>query len=214
MAASPEGIEPSPAQWALARMLDAAFDEKDTATRCVELALKNAGRHTIPESIDEVIKFGREHLCPTMAEELGPRLVQALFDDLVADLASLRRSDMRVAAPRRMKSSVPRLTIPPITELPRALPTMQSPPPSEESALRKVVAIVEQDRWARASVARVLVQSGFDVLPLDSEAELVNAAVDVVVFIGIASTVAGARAVAIPKNATSHQITDAVRGAL
>ena len=214
MAGSPEAVQPSPAQWALARMLDAAFDDKDTAARCVELALKNAGRRTIPETIDDMIRFGREHLCPALADELGPRLVQALFDDLIADLAQLRRSDTRVAVPRRMKSSIPRLTVPPITELPRALPTVHSPPPSEESASRKVVAIVEQDRWARAAVARVLVQSGFDVLPLDSEAELVNATVDLVLFIGIASAVGAARSVAVPKNATSAQITEAVRAAL
>lgn len=202
--------EPSAAQWALARMLDAAFDDKDIAARAVELALKNAGRRTIPDSIDEMLVFGREHLCPVLADELGPRLVQALFDDLIGELGNLRRSEMRFAAPRRMKSSVPRLTVPPITEVPRPLPTMLSPAPNGEGGTRKVVAIVEQDRWTRASVARVLVQAGFDVLPLDSEAELASATVDAVVFLGnVVPTVA--RSVTIPRNASSAQITEAVR---
>lgn len=210
MSARPDQLEPSAAQWALARMLDAAFDDKEVGARCVELALKNAGRQTIPESVDGMLLFCSQHLNPTLADELGPRLVQALFDDLTTELSKLRRSNMRLAAPRSI-TSAPRLTVPPITELPRALPTIHSPAPNDDIATRKVIAIVEKDRWKRASVARVLVQSGYDVLPLDSEAELVNATVDLVVFLGVVSAVAGAKCVAIPHNASSSQITEAVR---
>jgi len=163
------GVAPSPAQWALARMLDAAFDDREVAARCMELALVNAGRRTVPQAIEEMLSFGREHLLPIMAEELGPRIVQALFDDLAAELARLRRSDIHSAMPRPLKSSIPKLTVPPIiSEAPRSNPTIQSPAPNEDASTRPVIAIVEADRWARASLARVLVQSGFDVLPLDA----------------------------------------------
>jgi hypothetical protein len=115
-----------------------------------------------------MLAFGRAHLLPIMAEELGPRIVQALFDDLTAELARLRRSDVHSALPRPLKSSLPRLTVPPlISEVPRSNPTIQSPAPTDDQSTRPVIAIVEADRWTRASIARVLVQSGFDVLPLD-----------------------------------------------
>jgi len=174
------GGAPSPAQWALARMLDAAFDDRETAARCMELALLNASRRTIPQSIDEMLAFGREHLLPIMADELGPRIVQALFEDLTGELARLRRSDVHSAMPRPMKSSVPRLTVPPVdgeggevvSEVPVSNPTIHSPAPSEDPAARPVIAIVEADRWTRASIARVLVQGGYDVLPLDGPSAL------------------------------------------
>lgn len=212
MAARPESIASSPAQWALARMLDAAFNDSESAARVVELALINAGRQTIPESSEELLAFGREFLCPVLADELGPRLVQALFDDLVAELAVLRRSDTRVAAlnVRIVTSSIPRLTVPPITEVPRSLPTIHSPAPNDDATARKVVALVERDRWTRASIARVLVQSGFDVLPVDNTDELANANVDLVVFVGTAPH----GHVAIPKDATSAQIAETVRRVL
>ena len=163
------GVAPSPAQWALARMLDAAFDDREVAARCMELALVNAGRRTVPQASDEMLSFGREHLLPVMAEELGPRIVQALFDDLAAELARLRRSDIHSAMPRPLNSSIPKLTVPPIiSEAPRSNPTIQSPAPNEDASARPVIAIVEGDRWTRASLARVLVQNGFDVLPLDT----------------------------------------------
>lgn len=170
------GAAPSPAQWALARMLDAAFDDPDVANRCIELALKNAGRLTIPETVDELLRFGREHLVPVLSDELGPRIVSMLFEDLANELGKLRRSDMRLAVtPRqfRQPSTIPRLTVPPITvsEVPsssRRNPTIQSPEPRESlPATRPLIAIVESDRWSRAPIARVLVQSGCDVLPLD-----------------------------------------------
>lgn len=211
MAGSPEPRATSPAQFALGRMLDAAFDDRESAGRIVARALGNAGRSELPENTEELLAFGREHLCPLLAEELGPRLVAALFEDLVAELSNLRRSDTRLAAqPRRVISNAPRLTVPPITEVPASLPTIHSPAPNESSALRKVVAVVEKDRWTRASVARVLVQCGFDVLPLDAPDELVNANVDAVLFVGTAPS----GHVAIARDASSTQIAEAVRRAL
>jgi len=170
--AQQSGVAPSPAQWALSRMLDAAFDDRETASRCMNQALTRAGRRTVPESIDEMLAFGREHLLPIMAEELGPRLVAALFEDLTAEL--MRRSDVHNTTQAPFNSSIPRLTVPPIiSEVPRSSPTIQSPAPGEGVApTRPVIAIVETDRWTRASIARVLVQGGYDVLPLDTPATL------------------------------------------
>jgi len=177
------GVAPSPAQWALARMLDAAFDDPEMAARCMELSLTHAGRRTVPSAVEEMLAFGREHLLPIMAEELGPRIVQALFDDLAAELALLRRSDVHTAMPRPFKSSLPRLTVPPvISELPSA-PTIQSPAPSEDAVTRPVIAIVEEDRWTRASLARVLVQGGCDVLPLDGPSALADLSYDIDVIV-------------------------------
>ncbi|MGZ3453772.1 MAG: hypothetical protein ACXVEF_29475 [Polyangiales bacterium] len=170
---------PTPAQWALARMLDAAFDDPEAAQRCVELALKNASRRTIPESLEELLQFGREHLVPVLAEELGPRIVAMLFEDLTNELGNLRRSEVRFApTPRafRRPSTAPRITLSPASEVPPSsgpsLNTIQSPAPRESlpAAARPVVAIVEGDRWRRAPIARALVQGGCDVLPLDSSA--------------------------------------------
>lgn len=213
MSARTESVAPSPAQWALARMLDAAFDDKEAANRCVEVALANAGRETIPESATDLLTFGQEYLCPVLAEELGPRIVQALFDDLCSELAQLRRSSLRVATAKPFKSSVPRLTVPPITEVPRSLPTIHSPAPNDDVTARKVIALVERDRWTRASIARVLVQSGFDVLPLDSTDELLQARVDAIVFVGEAKG-DQPRSVVLPREASSAQIAEAVRRVL
>ncbi len=210
MGVRPEPSVASPAQWALARMLDAAFDDRESADRIVDGALESAGRSTLPEASEELLAFGREHLCPMLAEELGPRLVAALFEDLVAELSQLRRSDTRLASPRTILSNVPPLTVPPITEVPASLPTIQSPAPTDSSALRKVVAVVERDRWTRASVARVLVQCGFDVLPLDTPDDLLNAKVDAVLFVGSAPS----GHVAVPRDASSAQIAETVRRVL
>jgi hypothetical protein len=175
--ALPSNAIPTPAQWALARMLDAAFDDPEQAQRCVEIALKNASRRTIPEGVEDLLQFGREHLVPVLAEELGPRIVQMLFEDLASELGKLRRSDVRFApAPRafRRPSTAPRVTLSPASEVPvssRPLNTIQSPAPRDSlPAQRPVVAIVEGDRWRRAPIARALVQGGCDVLPLDSSA--------------------------------------------
>lgn len=193
-------------------MLEAAFDDREAAARCVELALVRANRETIPVNTEELLAFGREHLCPVLAEELGPRIVQALFDDLAAELASLRRSDTRVVAAlgRIAASSIPRLTVPPITEVPQSLPTIQSPAPTDDVATRKVIALVERDRWTRAMIARVLVQTGFDVLPLDNTDELINAKVDAVLFVGTAPS----GHTAIPRDASSSQIAETARRVL
>jgi hypothetical protein len=159
-------------------MLDAAFDDAEAAQRCVEIALKNASRRTIPEGVEDLLQFGREHLVPVLAEELGPRIVAMLFEDLTSDLGKLRRSDIRVAPAQRAfrrPSTVPRITLSPASEVPSSsrpsLTTIQSPAPRDSlPAQRPVVAIVEGDRWRRAPIARALVQSGCDVLPLDSSA--------------------------------------------
>jgi hypothetical protein len=172
-----DATAPSPAQWALARMLDAAFDDPEVAQRCVELALKSASRITIPDGVEELLAFGREHLVPVLSDELGPRIVAMLFEDLVTDLRKLRKSEIRFApVPRafRRSSTVPRLTLSPASEVPSSRPsltTIQSPAPRDSlPAGRPVVALVEGDRWRRAPIARQLVQNGCDVLPLDSSA--------------------------------------------
>lgn len=177
--------EPSPAQWALARLLDAAFDDADLAERCLERALRDANRVTVPDRVDDLLVFGRGHLVPILAEELGPRLAATLFEDLEHELVKLRKSDARVAPPRafRRPSTAPRLTVPAVdrspaiaTEAPRSpLPTIQSPEPRDSlPADRPVLALVEGDGFARAPVARALVRAGFDVLPLDSPAAVLD----------------------------------------
>lgn len=207
MSARTRSAAPTPAQWALSRMLEAAFDDADSAARCIELALVGAGRHTVPESVEDLLDFGREHLCPILAEELGPRIVQALFDDLIAELNALRRSDTRVSALRPLESGISGLAG-------GNLPTIQSPAPSEDDGVRKVIALVERDRWTRAAVARVLVQSGFDVLPLDTTDDLSEVEVDAVVVVGQSQSVRHATTIAIPRDASSAQIAEVVRRAL
>ncbi len=170
----------SDAQTALARMLEAAFDEPELAERCITAALLDAGRDDVPADTEELLAFGREHLVPILAEELGPRIVSMLFEDLVSDLARLRRSDIRLTDPTpRALGALGPLTLPPLRDFEQRphtpAPTMHSPAPRESlPAIRAVVAIIESDRWVRAPIARGLVQAGYDVLPLDSATSLLD----------------------------------------
>ncbi|MBI2391562.1 MAG: hypothetical protein HYV09_18385 [Deltaproteobacteria bacterium] len=164
----------SPARWALTQMLEAAFDDRESMRRCLDAALRSAGRTTLPESIDDVLAFARAHLQPLLAEELGPRTVQMLLDDLCTELSRMRRSSVRMArvALRRIASPVEPLTLGPVSE---AHPTIRSPEPDETlPSERPLVAIADGDRWARAPIARALLKAGFDVLPLEGPTDLLD----------------------------------------
>lgn len=164
----------SPARWALSQMLEAAFDDHESMRRTLDVALRGAARTTLPESIDDVLAFARDHLQPLLAEELGPRTVQMLLDDLCAELSRMRRSSVRMArvALRRIASPVEPLTLGPVSE---GHPTIRSPEPNEAlPSERPLVAIADGDRWARAPIARALLQAGFDVLPLEGPADLLD----------------------------------------
>jgi hypothetical protein len=178
--------ETSTAHFAFEQMLTAAFDDDAAARACIASALARAGCDRLPDEPDDLMAFTRDHVVPILTEELGPRLVAMLFEDLVAETAFLRRSETRLAHPigralRRLTTSsgLSSTATRPANRAKRALapmPTIQSPEPRDSAPpCRPLVAVAERDRWRRAQVARALVQAGFDVLPLDDLEVLVGA---------------------------------------
>lgn len=160
----------SPARWALSKALEATCADSELAQRCIATALRAANLPAVPDEIESLLAFARLSLEPVLAEELGPRTAHAIMQDLEAEIVRVRRSTVRMARVALKRIATPAS---PVTVPPTPVPTVHSPAPRDSlPAGRPVVAIVDHDRWARASLARALLQAGCDVLPLDGPTEL------------------------------------------
>lgn len=142
-------------QRALMRLLDAAFGEESLGHDFVQNALRASRRTTLPGDPDGLLDFVRAYLMAPLAEELGPRMVSALLDDLTNELARERSPSSRQGAPSS-------------TRMPIAA---TEPPKSSGVRLRASVLLCDGDRFQRASLARSLLATSFDVTvaetPLD-----------------------------------------------
>lgn len=160
----------SPARSALIKALEATCADPELAQRCIAAALRSARLPAVPDELESLCAFAREHLEPVLGEELGPRTAHAIMEDLGAEIVRVRKSTVRMArvALKRIATPAASLTVPPTP-----VPTVRSPAPRDSlPASRPVVAVVDHDRWARAALARALLQAGCDVLPLDGPTEL------------------------------------------
>lgn len=130
------------------RLLDAAFGEESTAHEFLQNALRASRRTTLPGDPDALLDFVRAYLMGPLAEELGPRTVSALLDELSNELARGR--------PQRAPSSA-RMPI-----------AATEPPKSSGVRLRASVLLCDGDRFQRASLARSLLATSFDVAAADT----------------------------------------------
>lgn len=166
----------SPGQFALSRALATACADGELAHRCVNTALRSAGLTAMPEEMESLLQFALEHLEPVLAEELGPRMARTMMEDLEEEIHRVRRSTVRMARVALKRVPTPAM---PKTVPPTPVPTVRSPAPRESLPVtRPVVALVDDDRWSRSSLARTLLQAGCDVLPLDSPRDLIESFVD------------------------------------
>lgn len=146
-------------QRTLMRVLDTAFGDDTTARVLVHAALRSARRTTLPVEADSLLDFVRAHMMGSLTEELGPRVVSALLDQLGVELAAARDHDPP-STRRRAFESVSRM--PAVTS---------EVPKSSGVRLRSNVLLVDHDRFARSNLARTLITSSCDVAaaetPLD-----------------------------------------------
>ncbi len=138
------------------RLLDSAFGDDTTARVLIHAALRSARRTTLPVEADSLLDFVRAHMMGSLTEELGPRVVSALLDQLGEELAAVEPPSTR------------RLAHDSVSRMPAATSEV---PKSSGVRLRSQVLIVDHDRFARSNLARTLITSACDVAaaetPLD-----------------------------------------------
>jgi len=147
-------------QRALMRLLESAFGEDSTGRAFVQNALRTSRRNALPAEPDALLDFVRAHLVGALTEELGPRMVSALLDDLSNELAP---------QPQRPPS--------------RAPVAATDPPKSSGVRFRASVVLCDTDRLNRASLARSLMASSCDVAAAETPLDIMslNAAIDVAI---------------------------------
>lgn len=133
------------------RALDLAFGDDNSGRVLVHAALRSARRATLPEDPDAVLDFVRAHMMGALMEELGPRVVSALLEQLDEDLHQAPPSERRAIEDHPVVTS----------EVPK----------SSGVRLRSCVLLIDEDRFARSNLARTLITSSCDVsaaeTPLD-----------------------------------------------
>lgn len=104
-----------------------------------------------------MLDFVRAHMMSVLAEELGPRIVSALLDELARELAR-SSDDADPPSSRRPVSERPVIT----SEVPK----------SSGVRLRSSVILVDPDRFARSNLARTLVTGACDVAAAESPLDI------------------------------------------
>lgn len=151
-------------QRALMRRLAAAFGDESTGRMLVQAALREARRANLPNEPDALLDFVRAYMMSTLTEELGPRLVAALLEDLEQELAIIDRPSTRVAIGSMEPPSTRRV----------ALSGSMEPPKSSGVRLRPNVVLCDTDRFARAALARSLVGTDCDVAAAESPTDIMS----------------------------------------
>lgn len=149
------------------RVLDSAFGDDSSGRVLVHAALRSARRTTLPMEPDAILDFVRAHLMGSLTEELGPRIVAAMLDQLADEFRLVAASSTQ----RRNDSSAHR-------------PVVSSDVPKSSGVrLRSNVLLVDNDRFARSNLARTLITSSCDVAaaetPLDVRSQ--DAHIDVAI---------------------------------
>jgi hypothetical protein len=149
-------------------MLDTAFGDDTSARVLLHAALRSARRTTLPVEPEAILDFVRAHMMGSLTEELGPRVVSALLDQLAEELRNYDPPSTR----RRAYESV------------SAMPAITSEVPKSSGVrLRSHVLLIDHDRFARSNLARTLITSACDVAaaesPLDVRAQ--DARIDVAI---------------------------------
>jgi len=167
----------TPSQRAVLRVLGTLLDE-DRVMPVVTAGLAAAGLAELPDRFDELL----DHLVPHLVRELDdparPWIVRTFVEDLEAEAEHDRlradpHSSARMAIATRVPERQPEPAFAPSAIQPASLAqlhaALEAPP---VDAARRVVVVWNQDRFGRASLARILVRAGFDVVVLDEPAEV------------------------------------------
>lgn len=136
------------------RLLESAFGEETTGRTFVESALRSSRRTALPTEVEPLLDFVRAHLVGPLTEELGPRMVSALLDDLATELRGPAKPKMPSRAP------VP--------------PQPTDAPKSSGVRFRASVLLCDADRLARASLARSLMSTSYDVAAADTPLDVLS----------------------------------------
>ncbi len=135
---------PAPPREVLLRALAAAFGDAHTGPVLIQAALRAARRTVLPPDALALLDFVRAYLMGPLTEELGPRLVSALIDDLADELAQ------QTGSAHPDPPSVSRMILE---------HAASDAPKSSGIRVRPSLLLVDADRFARASLARALITS-------------------------------------------------------
>lgn len=162
---------------ALLRLLRTAFGDDAKAAGALREALGAAGLDALPIEPDALLAFASTHLGPIMLATVNAGLVLALVDDLEAEIEYARGGPNRDST--RMATST---SLPPGSESARRIsctlevsaPRVANPGVAAGERGKLRVALVDPDRFGRASLARVLTGGRCDVSAYDDVASLVS----------------------------------------
>lgn len=172
-----------PAQRALTALLRAAFEDEARATLAMRDALTSSGLSAVPEESHALLSFVRDHVAHRLAEELGPRMAQALIEELRVALEADPSwpKPVQSVVPARDKAAASTLPSPPKAQPLRASPTLMSG--MREGSVgwtvtathKPRVLLWEPNRLLRSTLARSLVGARCDVVAPDEKGALRDA---------------------------------------
>jgi CheY-like chemotaxis protein len=143
---------------ALVSLLEMALGTSELVDAIIAQSLIAAGREELPVSAPDLVAFVRAHLLTSLSDHIGPRLTIALVDDLVA-----------LIDPTGSLPTDP--SIPP-SSMPRPVARRKPPGAPRAPSAKLGVLLVDGDRVGRATVARAMLRSQWEVTVVDSPAEL------------------------------------------
>ncbi len=146
------------------RLLIQLVEDESVALRVLEDALRSAGRTTMPGDPVEMHSFVRAHLVTPLTARIGPHLVAAFLEELALEAVG--------ATPSTSSSSLV-----PISAASRPAPLPSSRPGSSRQVSSRpghglTIALIDGDRFRRATTSRTLVSAGFDVIAVDGPEDL------------------------------------------
>jgi hypothetical protein len=141
--------EPALPSAILASLLETTLENGGAARMLLQAALYEAGRSSLPEDPRALLAFSRAHLTGPLREELGPRVAEAVLDDLARQLGAASSPRLQTAARVPASATVP-----------------------VAAARRPTVVVIDPDRLSRAGLARALVTAACDVIGVSGAAEI------------------------------------------
>lgn len=171
---------PTIAQTAFLQCLSVACGGEVSAKAFLQAALRSARRSALPTEPEEILDFARAHLLAALTEELGARTALTFLDEALR----LLRSREGPTSSSRLRASL----APPVPDGAPAFNHELEVPASSRwgrggAGHHLRVVLAHGDRLQRATLARVLVASGCEVL-------LVEAFVDIAAMSGTLPAIA------------------------
>lgn len=184
----------------LVRKLRILVPEDAKCAAIVLASLDGDERDALPTESGDLLDFVRVHLMPPLREEVGPNLAAALLNELTTEVMEMGEAPSRgpniktpqVVIPVRpppknasgvngtvkvsfpkLRQSVANLVRTASMRIRAAVASAKSSPAASHLGHRPLVLLVHSDRVVRASIARALVNAGFDVSVFDATLKLI-----------------------------------------